>query len=235
MTRVPRLASLAPLALFPVLYIATFVLGRAPTAFPWYWAPLLWCSVMLATLGAGRVANAVLASRGAFAWFAVPLLPLFVIPPTFALVRRYDQMLQHHRNFQINETATRRRIGDWLNANTPAGASVAMEGIGYQGLYSHRRIIDLGGLVSPEVVRIHRTSRNNAESFDRILHELHPDYLVLRAAQIEKNRDLYGGPLFATDEKQRWFAEHYTEALRAEAPLPIWGLFGRLIVYRRHD
>lgn len=43
------------------------------------------------------------------------------------------------------------RIADWLNKNTQPDESVAFIEIGYLGFYSNNRIIDLAGLVLPEI------------------------------------------------------------------------------------
>jgi hypothetical protein len=40
----------------------------------------------------------------------------------------------------------------WVNANTPPGALVAAHDIGALGYFGGRRLLDLAGLVSPEVV-----------------------------------------------------------------------------------
>src|SRR5436190_23425256 len=40
----------------------------------------------------------------------------------------------------------------WVNTNTPAGALVAAHDIGALGYFGGRRLLDLAGLVSPEVI-----------------------------------------------------------------------------------
>ncbi len=49
------------------------------------------------------------------------------------------------------EQAIRTEIGQWLKENTPQDSRVALEPIGAVGYHSGRYIVDLGGLVGPEV------------------------------------------------------------------------------------
>jgi hypothetical protein len=47
-------------------------------------------------------------------------------------------------------------MGEWLNKNTPPDAVIAAHDIGALGYASERRILDLAGLVSPEILEIGR-------------------------------------------------------------------------------
>lgn len=71
-------------------------------------------------------------------------------------------------------------LGKWLAANTPADAVIAVDDIGAIGFLSGRRLIDMNGLVSPEVwpaVREPDKARRN-QTLTRILatHDTPPDY-----------------------------------------------------------
>ncbi len=72
-------------------------------------------------------------------------------------------------------------LGEWLGANTPADAAVACLDIGALGWSSERRIVDLAGLVSPELLDIGR-----ARGFPAMVESgawldvVAPDYLVDR-------------------------------------------------------
>jgi hypothetical protein len=106
--------------------------------------------------------------------------------------------------------------------------------VGYQGTYARRPIIDLAGLVSPEVVRIRRRTRSNAEAFDEILRTLRPETIVLRSFEVDANRHAHGGPLFDTPVQRDTFFAHYAEAGRFVAPYPqIWGENAALTVWDR--
>ncbi len=54
----------------------------------------------------------------------------------------------------------------WINKNTPADALIAVHDIGAIGYYSQRNLIDLAGLVSPEVIPFIRDEDQLAEYMD---------------------------------------------------------------------
>lgn len=62
------------------------------------------------------------------------------------------QVLEHTREFTLGMHRSLIPWGEWLAANTPADALVAAPDIGAIGYYSDRRVLDLGGLVSPRIV-----------------------------------------------------------------------------------
>lgn len=72
-------------------------------------------------------------------------------------------------------------LGEWLRANAPADASVACLDIGAIGWASERRVVDLYGLVSPELVAIGREQGFPAMvASGAWLEVVVPDYLVDR-------------------------------------------------------
>lgn len=204
--------------------------GRAPH-FQWYLAPSTLCFLLL--MGPGLWSFSQGAARllpGKAALFEGALAMLIVAG--FCLLQDRG-LLRAQRESQANEEM-RREVGLWLRDNTPAGSSVAMEAIGYQGYFSDRRIIDLAGLVSPEVVSIKKTSRSNAELFARLLVELEPDYLVLRSAEYDLNAYFDRGKLFETPAQREAFDRSYGEVRRFAGPYPErWGRMAYLTVYER--
>jgi len=229
-----RLRRLAPLVVFPILFMGFLWIGHAPM-FPWYMTPAAWCVAILAAIGLARAAAAAggmaaMPAR-AVAWSVVALC---AISTGWAIVRRDLRMAEYARIEQANETGLRRRAGEWLAERLSADASVAMEAVGYQGTYARRRIIDLAGLISPEVVAIRRESASNAETFDGVLRTLRPDAVVLRTFEVERNRHAHGGPLFETAAQRDSFFAHYAEAARFVAPYPrIWGENAALTIWFR--
>ncbi len=148
-----------------------------------YLVPVVPAVIVLGTtawrkLVAGAVANARM-RRAAIAIFtslailqSVVFYELVVVPPTRAFSQALETMLGG--------------MGRWLEKNTPADALVAAADIGAIGYYSHRRILDLGGLVNPEINRMRREI-----DVDRIIEEglylrFGPDYLVDRNAFPER-------------------------------------------------
>jgi hypothetical protein len=218
----PHRPALLAAALFPPLLFVAYFLGRTPQIFPWYLVPPLWCFSILVVVGAVRAWAALRDRAGlrrirrlALALYAGSLLLVLAAHLTSACQRE----LAHQRSLQGYEDGLRRRVGEWLAANTPEGATVATEATGYQGYYSKRRIIDLAGLTSREVLYAARESGgNSAATFHRVLKRTKPDYIVLRSFEVDENRAFHGGPLFRTREQQRYFDETYVELRRFRAP-----------------
>lgn len=78
-------------------------------------------------------------------------------------------------------------LGEWLNTHTASDAVVAAENIGAIAFHSRRRILDMNGLISPEVIPFKRAGR-----VDAYLEEHPPDYAI----KIDPRRDPWssGGP-----------------------------------------
>ncbi|MEO0605256.1 MAG: hypothetical protein AAF211_27750 [Myxococcota bacterium] len=201
---------LAPVtAMFVVALPLALHLGRAPL-FLWYPVPAAWASCLL-----GALATSALTER----WRSDPRLwswPLVVgLTGLVGLAAPARLTLEE----QHNETM-RAAVGTWLDEHAPSDAVVAMEAIGYQGTRANRHVIDLAGLVSPEVVAIARETPSNARRFSRILDRHTPWAVVLRAWEIDRNRHFHGGRLFENPASRLDFEAHYREATRFRAPFP---------------
>jgi hypothetical protein len=57
-----------------------------------------------------------------------------------------------------NTNAQHVTVGKWLRQNTPPGAQVAADDIGAIGYFSERYVVDLAGLITPEVIPILRAN-----------------------------------------------------------------------------
>ena len=132
-----------------------------------------WRKLVAGAVSSARMRRAAIAIFAALAILqSVVFYELVVVPPTLAFSQALETMLGG--------------MGRWLEKNTPADALVASPDIGAIGYYSHRRILDLGGLVSPEINRLRREV-----DVDRIIEEglylrFGPDYLVDRNAFPER-------------------------------------------------
>jgi len=230
--------ALLAIALFPPLLCAAYYLGRSPRIFPWYLTPPLWCVSTLVVIGAVRVWAAVRdrsrllrIRRLALGVYVGSLLLILLLHLTSAGFREFA----YQERMQDYEEGLRRPVGEWLAANTPEGASVATEAIGYQGYYSKRRIIDLAGLTSREVVSASRESRgNSAATFYRVLKRTSPDYIVLRSVEVDLNQAYHGGRLFQTHQQLSYFSENYMELKRFRAP-GFGGPLSYLTVFAKRD
>jgi len=224
------------LTVFPPAFACALAAGRAPW-FPWYLVPVTWCGLVLGVLGARELRAMLRVHARTAAW---PRATVTVLTAFCALVLalglglRDAAAFSYWSRFQQNEDATRARIGLWIASHTKPDAVVAMEAIGYEGTLSHRRVIDLAGVVSPGVVSIQRGSHSNAEAFARVLNTYQPDVVVLRTFEVDSNRHRNGGPLFETTQARADFLSSYARALQVEAPhRDIWQGNASITVWRR--
>ncbi len=84
---------------------------------------------------------------------------------------------------RLVEDGNRRRIGEWLRANATPGQTVFLEPLGYIGFYSGLKTYDFPGMSSREVVDARRRVGND---WNVLIRYLHPDWLVLRPAEITR-------------------------------------------------
>ena len=90
----------------------------------------------------------------------------------------YKEEMSSTRNTKI-------ALARWLKDNTPAHALIALHDIGAVGYFSERNILDLVGLVNPEVTRYYLDQRSNMplslskRNIINYLKEKRPDYLVM--------------------------------------------------------
>lgn len=73
------------------------------------------------------------------------------------------------------------KLGEWLAANTSRDAVLAVNDVGAIGFFADRRVIDLGGLVTPEVVPLILDKQPGEwdDSLAEFLKQKRPDYLVV--------------------------------------------------------
>jgi hypothetical protein len=109
-----------------------------------------------------------------------------------------------------------RRTGEWLNANTPAEATVGVTEVGVMGYFADRPMVDFLGVLWPDVAR----ALQRGDLYYTIPHHM-PDYLVLDA-----DLGTFGLPL-ATDE---WLLGNYRPVETIEDPL---GRHAPMVVLRR--
>ncbi len=157
------------LLLWPTL-LAAFYLGARVQMISRYWVPAL--PAMCAS--AWVLSERALGPRTRFLWVALyfaqqaAVLLLLVGPQIDAFTRG------------LNGGPV--EMGRWLRANSARGALVATPDIGAIGFYSERAVLDLGGLVTPEMAPV-LAHHDIHEVVAGALYEAvgRPDYLVDRA------------------------------------------------------
>ncbi len=84
-----------------------------------------------------------------------------------------------------------------------------LEPLGYVGYYSDRRIIDLGGLISPKFASLDASTVAGWPATEILL--MRPDYLVLRRYEVATNKFLVadGKPMFASSRARKEFEDNY--------------------------
>lgn len=108
-----------------------------------------------------------------------PVLALLLIVAGLWHLPYWARMLGHNTNEILQVDVA---MGHWLADNTPADALIAVDDIGAIVFISQRRVLDLNGLVSPEmwpVIRGEPRGRPRNEAKARLLSQLQPDYLAV--------------------------------------------------------
>jgi len=144
-----------------------------------YLVPVIPVVVVLGAIAWERLAAAVwkgaAARRAALVVFAslaivqsVAVYMKVVVPPTLAFSRGLETVVCG--------------MGEWLRENSPPDALVAAPDIGAIGYISERRILDLGGLVTPEINAMRRTIDVERIIDEGLYLDGEPGYLLDRSA-----------------------------------------------------
>jgi hypothetical protein len=169
----------APL-LWLLVYYGTMLVSHIP-AFPWYFLPPWPLVVITAVLGGVTLLQLAWSTGGIRLWGRLRLTALAASLAACAIAG-----LLHVRSIerdiavaQTREDTLRRPLGLWLRDHVAPAERVLLEPIGYAGYYSGRRILDMVGLVSPEVLPYYRTPH----ALSGIVRGLRPEWLCLRGEE----------------------------------------------------
>jgi hypothetical protein len=168
--------------LWLLLYYGTMLTSHVP-AFPWYFLPPWPLFIVIAALGARTIVQLIQKPKtknqkpttrfALAAWHAA--LVLFA-----AAGLLHVRSIAHDITVaQEREDTLRRPLGIWLRDHVLPSERVLMEPIGYAGYYSGRRILDMVGLVSPEVLPYYHTPH----ALSGIVTGLRPEWLCLRRSE----------------------------------------------------
>lgn len=159
------------LILWPALLAAFFLLSRVQFISR-YWVPATPALCVVAWIGAERAfGRRGRVGLGALYFCQQAAVLLFLVGPQIdAFARGLDRGPVE--------------IGRWLRANAAPGAVVATPDIGAIGFFGERRILDVGGLVTPSMAPI-LARHDLPEIMEGRLYEAvgRPDYVVDRAAR----------------------------------------------------
>ena len=148
----------------PFAGFAAIVLGMALGGLPgcpWYMVVPVYLATLLGALGAAEVATrlapAPAAGAIAVACAAAPFLAHLSLPADV-----HDAKIEQGHVTRMHEAT-----GLWLRDHAPPGATVGVDNIGYIGWHSRLPVLDLLGLVQPDVAESIRQGRRDAAIRDR--------------------------------------------------------------------
>ncbi|MGV3722790.1 MAG: hypothetical protein ACO1SX_17945 [Actinomycetota bacterium] len=209
---------LLPLVAWTALYLLAFL--RAPN-FTWYYVPVLPGLIVLGVAGLctlGRHLMTWAANRGPRERKLVVAVQVLAAASVLsvAAVDLRDQREFLDRTHGPEVSGTYRAIARWLRSSTPPDARVGIPEVGYVGFYSGRRVLDLAGLCSPEVIPYLRK-----RAYEAVVQDFQPEYVVLTT---ERHR-----PVHNAIGSSAWFLAHYAECVR----FPYRG--NAYVIWRRRD
>jgi hypothetical protein len=216
-----------PLVLWGAVQSTTYqLLGVA--SYTWYYAPLVPAAALLVALGAAQFAALLRRDAGPAARMAPPELvdrssgARGLVPGDRTLQRAVLTLvllaplawaqLTGLRALRVSVPEPRalayQRVGEWLDANLPPNARVAVMEVGIMGFYAHRPMVDLLGLIRPETIDALRR-----QDFFWTIADAQPEAVVLTG----KN------PLwFQNAEPGHWLYQYYASAERIDQ-VGFWG------------
>lgn len=204
---------LLPLAAWAVLYLGAFL--RAPN-FPWYYVPPIAALLILGIAGVFSVLTVFVPWEGR-GWSALRGIVCLGLAGGLGWYTTID-FRQHReylaRTYGPEVTQAYHSMALWLRDNTLPDAVVAVPEVGYVGYYSERRVLDLAGLCSPQVIPYLPARR-----YVEILQDFQPDFVAITTES--------GRPIHNAIDASEWFHDHYNGAVK----FPYRGRW--YIVYRK--
>ena len=147
-----------------------------------YYFPLFPPMIVVGMLGAVHAGRA-LGRRWSFGGIGVPVralaLGLLLVPTFVTLVQGAARYAQNVVNVEDSDVA----MGHWMRDNLPADALVAVQDVGAIKYFGGQPILDMVGLVTPEIQHYIREAAGPQDPLgqagvDRFLTERRPDYIV---------------------------------------------------------
>ncbi len=158
-----------------MVYWGSFVISRI-LLFTWYLVPPLPVLYLLGSFGISFVHNGIKNSAASLAKAA----PAFAVLLTLACFGYSCRVLYLDQKV---EDAVRKPMGLWLRSHAQKGDVVMLEPIGYVGYYSGMKVLDVIGLVSPQVLRYYN-SKSVYPPYD-IAMAYQPTWCILRPGELD--------------------------------------------------
>ncbi len=212
-----------PIIAWALLYAAGYVaLGVAP--YHWYYAPLIPALVVVAGVGAQTLAIRVPSPRSRLI-LSIAVVMILVLPQLVSNAHIGQALRQpgavppdavEYKVLPEAKVNVYRRVGEWLNQETPPDATVGVTEVGVIGYYAQRTMVDFLGLLRPAVIEALRAGHMHWALF-----HYQPDYVVLTRVN----------PLYSYDLRQdQWFSAAY-QPVRVFEDFTFWG--GPVTIYQR--
>ena len=173
-----RHAVLVPPALWFGLYWAAFLASRV-LLFPWYIVPPL--AVYEAAVGLGGVAAGSWLQRRWRISLSAPVCAALLYTLVAACTVGATVMA---RGEQEVEERVRIPLALWVQAHSRPTDRVMLEPIGTIGYYAHRPVLDVVGLVSPQVLRFYRPQIE--APLLEMARAFRPEWCVLRPGELAR-------------------------------------------------
>ncbi len=106
--------------------------------------------------------------RTGLVWALLAPVSFNAVTVTLATSRNTAQAAKSINQMQV-------KLGHWLRDNTPESATLACNDIGAIGYFSGRKVIDLSGLVTKEILAYREVESGR----ERFILDVRPDYLVI--------------------------------------------------------
>ncbi|MFN3651749.1 MAG: hypothetical protein ACK47B_19410 [Armatimonadota bacterium] len=170
-------ALLPPLA-WALLYLGAIAAAVRVPVFEWYLVPPLPVHDLLVGIGIVTAAEPLCrrqppAAGRLLAGTAAAVLAVGLVGWSYHAAR----------TTQLIEDRLRKPMALWLREQVAPGETIMLEPIGYAGYFSGRRILDVIGLVSPEVIPYWR--RGGPSPLWEIARTRQPEWIVLRPRELE--------------------------------------------------
>jgi hypothetical protein len=176
--------------LWSLVYLAVYGLLLNPPAYPWYYTPLALASAVVISLLFEALYRSCHTTSAATNW-KLSLAVGFGLALIGVALPLKTGLAPVTAKYEIYKLAA-----EWLNANTPIGASVGANEIGVlRYYYTNGPVVDALGLVTPGVAQ--HVSRGD---YSWYIYEYKPDYLMFRNPH---------RPVLEDMVEDAWFKERY--------------------------